>query len=61
MVMAVFAGNYNQPQAWRLPVKVLTEFVAPALRAQTGGGLSWPSRCCLELTDARRRGAGLRA
>jgi len=27
----VLAGNYNAPEAWRLPVAVLTEFVLPAL------------------------------
>lgn len=30
LVVVVFAGNYNQPDAWKLPVKVLLEFVYPA-------------------------------
>lgn len=34
VVIAVFAGNYNQPDAWKLPVKVTREFVIPALRAR---------------------------
>ena len=31
LVVAVFAGNYNQPDAWRLPMKVVTDFLVPAL------------------------------
>ena len=31
LVLAVFAGNYNQPDAWRLPVKIITDFLVPAL------------------------------
>ena len=31
LVMVVFAGNYNQPDAWKIPVKVSVEFLSPAL------------------------------
>ena len=31
-VVALFAGNYNKEDAWRLPVKVISEFVVPALK-----------------------------
>jgi CubicO group peptidase (beta-lactamase class C family) len=31
LVVVVFAGNYNQKDAWRLPVKVITDFLVPAL------------------------------
>ena len=31
-VMVVMAGNYDRPDAWRLPVGILTEVVLPALR-----------------------------
>lgn len=34
LIIAVFAGNYNQPDAWQLPVKIITEFAAPAIRAR---------------------------
>lgn len=29
VVMVVFAGNYNKPNAWKLPVKVTREFLLP--------------------------------
>ncbi len=32
LVVAVFAGNYNQPDAWKLPVGIITRFVLPAIR-----------------------------
>ena len=32
VVLVVFAGNYNYPDDWKLPVKVTTDFVIPALR-----------------------------
>ena len=32
MVFVVFAGNYNQPDAWELPVKILIDYVLPTLR-----------------------------
>ena len=32
LVVVVTAGNYNQPDAWKLPVAIITEFVIPALR-----------------------------
>lgn len=33
-VIAIYAGNYNDPDAWRLPVKVITDFIGPALYAK---------------------------
>ncbi|MEM9063539.1 MAG: serine hydrolase [Pseudomonadota bacterium] len=33
LVFVVFAGNYNQPEAWKVPVKVSTDFLAPALQS----------------------------
>lgn len=32
LIVVVFAGNYNRPDAWKLPVKIMLEFVVPALR-----------------------------
>ncbi|MCF8483391.1 MAG: beta-lactamase family protein [Rhodospirillum sp.] len=32
LVLVVFAGNYNQPDSWKLPVKIYTDFVRPALQ-----------------------------
>lgn len=29
LVVASLAGNYNQPEAWRLPLKIVLEFVVP--------------------------------
>ena len=31
LVVAVTAGRYNQPDGWRTPMAVLTQFVVPAL------------------------------
>jgi len=31
LIVVVFAGNYNQADAWKLPVKIITEFVLPAV------------------------------
>lgn len=31
LVVVILAGNYNQLNAWRLPVKVIEEFLVPAL------------------------------
>ena len=31
LIVAVFAGNYNQLDAWKLPVKVIEDFVVPEL------------------------------
>jgi len=31
LVVAVLAGNYNKPDAWQLPVAILTEIVLPGL------------------------------
>lgn len=30
-VSVIFAGNYNQPEAWKIPVKLLTEIISPIL------------------------------
>ena len=35
-VVATFAGNYNDPEAWRLPLRVLLEYAVP--EAQERGG-----------------------
>lgn len=32
LVAVIFAGNYNQDDAWRLPVKVIEEFLGPEIR-----------------------------
>ena len=32
LIVVVFAGNYNQRDAWKLPVRIITEFVLPAIR-----------------------------
>lgn len=32
LVVVVMAGNYNQPDAWKLPVAIISETVVPALR-----------------------------
>ena len=32
LLIVIMAGNYNQPDAWKLPVAVITEAVLPALR-----------------------------
>ncbi len=34
LVLVVFAGNYNQPDAWKIPVKVSVEFLSPALQEE---------------------------
>ena len=31
LAVAVLAGNYNEPEAWRVPVAVITEIVLPAV------------------------------
>ncbi|WP_419901955.1 hypothetical protein [Kiloniella sp.] len=31
LVMVIYAGNYNQRNAWQLPVKIITEFVLPSI------------------------------
>ena len=33
LIVVVTAGNYNQPENWRTPTAVLTQFVLPALAA----------------------------
>ena len=32
LVIVVFAGNYNEPEAWRLPVRIIENFVIPAVK-----------------------------
>lgn len=32
VVIGVFAGNYNWPEDWKMPLKIVTDFIAPALR-----------------------------
>ncbi len=34
LVITLFAGNYNQPDDWRLPVKVIDEFLVPGLQSE---------------------------
>ena len=36
LVVVVYAGNYNKPDAWKIPVKVIMDFVAPAVRKRHG-------------------------
>ncbi|GJL82668.1 MAG: hypothetical protein DHS20C01_23020 [marine bacterium B5-7] len=31
IILVIFAGNYNQPNDWQLPVKIIEEFLVPAL------------------------------
>ena len=32
LVVVITAGNYNQAQQWKLPVKLMTEFILPAIK-----------------------------
>ncbi|MDF1722021.1 MAG: serine hydrolase [Minwuia sp.] len=32
LTVVVLAGNYNDPEAWRIPVKVITDFAVPAIK-----------------------------
>ena len=32
LIVAIFAGNYNAPDAWKVPVKVIVDFVVPAIQ-----------------------------
>ncbi len=34
LTVVVFAGNYNQPDAWQLPAKIITNFALPAIRSK---------------------------
>jgi CubicO group peptidase (beta-lactamase class C family) len=34
VITVVFAGNYNQTDNWKLPIKVIADFVSPALTAK---------------------------
>ncbi len=36
LVLVVFAGNYNQPEAWRMPVKIIADYVLPEVRKRMG-------------------------
>ncbi|WP_419910536.1 serine hydrolase domain-containing protein [Hoeflea sp.] len=36
LIIAVFAGNYNRPDAWKLSVKIIEEYLVPQLRANPG-------------------------
>jgi hypothetical protein len=31
LVLVVTAGNYNQPDAWKVPVTIIAEVVIPAI------------------------------
>ena len=31
LIQVVLAGNYNQPNAWQVPVRIMSEFVLPSL------------------------------
>ena len=31
LVIVIFAGNYNQPEAWKMPVKLMTDIIFPTL------------------------------
>ncbi len=37
LVIVIFAGNYNQPDNWQIPVRVLEHFVIPAVQERRGG------------------------
>lgn len=32
LVTVIFSGNYNQPDDWKLPVKVIEDYIVPELR-----------------------------
>ena len=34
LVFGFFAGNYNKPNAWKIPVKVMTDILIPELRSR---------------------------
>ena len=34
VVIVILAGNYNQPDAWEMPVRLLREYLVPALQEQ---------------------------
>ncbi len=34
LIVAIFAGNYNQPDAWELPVKIIEELLVPTLKSK---------------------------
>ena len=36
LVLVVTAGNYNQPDAWQVPVTIIREILIPALQAREG-------------------------
>ncbi len=37
LVMVFFAGNYNQPDAWKIPARAVEEYLAPTLRKAIRG------------------------
>ena len=36
LVIVIFAGNYNQPDAWKLGVRLIEEYLVPALKKELG-------------------------
>ncbi len=36
LIVVVFAGNYNQHDAWKVPVRVIEDFVVPEIRRRLG-------------------------
>lgn len=36
LIVVVFAGNYDQHDAWKVPVQVIEAFVAPEIRRRLG-------------------------
>lgn len=34
MVVVIYAGNYNKPDAWKTPTKVILDFAVPAIEAR---------------------------
>lgn len=37
LVVVIFAGRYNDPDGWQLPVTVIERFLGPALDEAVGG------------------------
>jgi len=31
VVVVIFVGNYHRPDAWKLPVKLIVDFIIPSL------------------------------
>ena len=34
LIVVVYAGNYNRKNAWQLPVKIITTYMAPVVKAR---------------------------